>query len=244
MASLLSIPREMRFLIYGSVVRCTGVLQIYAQYDIADQVNQDTIALMHVCDNIRTEVQDYFYKNQAFRFASSQAIGKFLDKIGPYHTSLITNVHIGPHLSRRLLGNFVTETLDVLRERITGLERLTIEKPQYDYIVHISPNRNGAPAVLRPGPKTKAILSACPRLAKGNIIKKLVLSSLDEEDENGQEFLLFVPKDEKFPAIHDVQVGHTHRPDGHIEPVFVTTFYKEVVQLGSAVAGKGEEGVT
>lgn len=245
MATFLSMPREIRFLIYDHLIKCTGVLEIFAQYDIAKKVDQDTISLMHACRTTRTEVQDHFYKHQAFRFASSQAFDKFLSQIGPYHTSLITNVHIGPNLSRKVLDNLVIETIAVLRNRITSLERLTIERPQYGYIRSTYPDGLNGSEVLRPGPKTQAILSACPQLARGNIVKKLVGPSYDEDDEDApdQEFLLFVPKDEKFPAQHKNQVGHVHWPDIEKDPVFQSTFFNEVLQFETTTVNDYQEAV-
>lgn len=232
MATLLSLPHEVRFCIYDSIVQCTGVVKIYSQYDIAKEVNKDTVQLMHVCQTIRLEVQEHFYKHQTFRFASTQAVGKFLDKIGAYHTSIIANVHIGPHLSRRVLENFVTETVEVLQNRLTGVERLVIEEPYHGFAINdIELTKPGEGRGIRiAGPKTHAILSACPRLARGNMVERVVKQeNFTTEDEFA---LMFVPKNEKFPAQRKLQIGHQHRVTStryrRPVPIFEYIFFQQV----------------
>ncbi|KAK5081314.1 hypothetical protein LTR05_008108 [Lithohypha guttulata] len=122
--TLLTLAREIRFMIYENLINCTDVIGIYSQYDVAKEVDEQTIALLHVCRLMRIEVQEFFYKHQAFSFRSPIAMNKFLDKIGPYHASILSDVQIGPNMSRRRPDKFAVEFVDVSHARLRADEKV------------------------------------------------------------------------------------------------------------------------
>lgn len=132
--TLLGVPSEVRFMIYKYLTEFTGVITIFSRYDIASEVDRQTIDLLHVCSVIRREVQDAFYKNQTFGFRSYQAIRIFCKSVSPYHLSIIRNIELGTQLSRRRIDFFKLEVCDILQRHLTGVERLTIHDPNLSYL--------------------------------------------------------------------------------------------------------------
>lgn len=55
--SLLTISTETRLMIYDHLIKCTGTVTIFPQYDLAHHVDKQTIRLLHINRQIRLEVQ-------------------------------------------------------------------------------------------------------------------------------------------------------------------------------------------
>ena len=201
-------------MIYDYIVKGTGTITIFSEYEFSRQVDKTTVHLLHVNRLIRYEVQEFFYKSQTFDFRSAQAVNKFLKKIGPWHASLIRNVQLGPWLCGRKIENFVGEIMPVFQSGLTGVDRLSISSPPIT-IISLGARRKAryqrteVPSTflllhyevkdmvhhtkLQPGLKTYAILCASQQLASGKIYLKQ--QSIDPENE-----LLFVPRDVEYPA--------------------------------------------
>lgn len=122
-------------MIYDHVLAFTGSLVVFAQYEFTQNVDQQTMDLLHVNRKIRHEVQEYFYRNQHFQFRSFPAIENFLDKIGPYYCSIIKNVLIGSWLARR--GGFGDQMAPLLK-RLTGIDQFAIIAPASGFVNSVS----------------------------------------------------------------------------------------------------------
>lgn len=133
-ASILTLPIETRFMIYDYILKFTGSLVVFSQYELVKNVDKQTTHLLHVNRLIRAEVQEYFYKQQQFQFRSVPAIKKFLDKIGPYYTSIIKKVQIGSWLAQR--REFDNEIRPLLR-RLTSLDQLAIVAPAPGFVTKV-----------------------------------------------------------------------------------------------------------
>ena len=212
--SLETLSTEIRFMIYDYIVKGTGTIVIFSEYEFARQVDKTTVHLLHVNRLIRYEVQEFFYKSQTFDFRSAPAINKFLKKIGPWHASLIRNVQLGPWLCGRKIENFVGDITPAFQSGLTGVERLSISNPPITPISFRAGRkargqRSDVPCTflqcqyevkdkiphtrLQPALKTYAILCASQQLASGKIyLKQQVIDPMDE--------LLFVPRDVEYPA--------------------------------------------
>lgn len=127
---LLDLPAEIRLLIYDHMVDFTGVVVIYARHELSKEINKDSVALLHVCQLMREEVQALFYRNQTFRFCSIPAIDAFIKKIGQTFASDIRNIQITPWLGIR--KDFISE-LPRIFQSLDGVERLTILNADHRY---------------------------------------------------------------------------------------------------------------
>ncbi|KAK5102031.1 hypothetical protein LTS08_004491 [Lithohypha guttulata] len=230
--TLLTLAREIRFMIYENLINCTGVIGIYSQYDVAKEVDEQTIALLHVCRLMRIEVQEFFYKHQAFSFRSPIAMNKFLDKIGPYHASILSDVQIGPNMSRRRPDKFAVEFVDVLHARMQNVQQLTITEPWYGFY---EPTLTG----LRADEKVLAILCASEKLAKGKIYLMDSGSAYYTE-------LCFVPKDVTYPSKVDTLIRQEviAQPSGPpvLHDVYKTTTWMEIPIPDQATLKKFSDG--
>lgn len=134
-ASILTLPIETRFMIYDLILTFTGSLVVFSQYELIKNVDKQTMKLLHVNRLIRTEVHEYFYKNQKFQFRSFPAMNKFLDKIGPYYSSIIKKVEIGSWLAQR--AQFA-EQIRPLLQKLTGIDQFAIIAPAHGFVTHVS----------------------------------------------------------------------------------------------------------
>lgn len=180
--TLLTLPIETRFMIYDSLVAYTGTLVVFAHYELTRNVDRQTIDLLHVNRLIRSEVQDFFYKNQKFQFRSFRAMENFLDKIGPYHTSLIRNLELGSWLAQR---STFADQITLLLKRLAGVDHLTILAPAHGFVTDWSGD-----AEL--GEKALAILRASKKLAAGRLYLAWNLP-------HSPAAIRFVPKSVKCP---------------------------------------------
>lgn len=230
--TLLTLAREIRFIIYENLVNCSGVIGIYSQYEEANEVDEQTIALLHVCRLVRIEVQEFFHKHQAFSFRSPIAMNKFLDKIGPYHASILSNIQIGPNISRRRPHKFAVEFVDVLHSRMQNVQQLTITEPWYGFY---EPTLTG----LRADEKIFAILCASEKLAKGKIYLMDSGSAYYTEP-------CFVPKDVTYPPKVDTLVRReeVEQPSGLpvVHNVYETTIWTEIQIPDQATLKKFSDG--
>lgn len=164
--SFLALPAEVRLAIYEHLMKCTGVITIWKDYDIAKEVDKTTISLLHVNRSIRQEVQETFYTRQTFQFRSFAAIDNFLLKIGKHHASLIKSIEIGAWMTRerevgRKRNRFQRGMVNVL-QWLAGVERLRILDASNGF-------REPSNQMYVPGHNTVAMLRASPRLARGKI---------------------------------------------------------------------------
>ncbi|KAK5942860.1 hypothetical protein PMZ80_005426 [Knufia obscura] len=213
-ASLMSLSTEIRFMIYDYIVKCTGVVEIYSQHDIAKEVDTQTVHMLHVNRRMRCEVQEFFYKSQTFEFKSAPAVNKFVKKIGPYHASIIKNVQLGEWLCRRKIENFVGDITPAFQDGLTGVECLTISQPSTSFsnrrpdtqqvtaavrptFLEYSYGKSGRTDDIRrsPGLKSFAVLCASHTLACG----KLYIRSHYQSHTNYEQ-LLFVREGITYPA--------------------------------------------
>lgn len=134
--SLLTLPAETRCLMYEHLVEFTGIVSIFSQYEFAENLSRQTIDLLHICQLIRAEVEDYFYANQTFELRSAAALDSFVGKIGPYHASTIRHLQIGTWLSSRAVQGFV-HIVDPDTGPFKSLERLTLPYPGRKYLKRV-----------------------------------------------------------------------------------------------------------
>lgn len=201
-ASLIGIPAETRFQIYDYLVKIKGTLTLFARYEITKEVDTQTVKLMHVNRLLRSEVQDFFYKNQNFQFRSTPAINNFLERIGRYHASIIKNIEMTEFMSQRLSGEQMTNLLQWL----PGLERLTLINPRTGYL-YVDEQHT-----YQTGEKTDILLCASEKLAAGRIFvdkpAPCAYSSLLK--------MLFVPAHVEYSTVvpHVCRNLYAHLPGG------------------------------
>lgn len=178
-SALLNLPAEIRLLIYDFLVDFTGVVVVYAQHQLSKEINKDSIALLHVCQLMREEMQALFYRSQTFRFCSVPAIDNFLERIGRVFASEIRNIQITPWLGIR--QDFLSSVPSIFRW-LTGVERLTILHADKRFVaitsatITASAHPPGPPFIAQRWMRkadicqnTLTILKASERLASGKV---------------------------------------------------------------------------
>lgn len=164
--TLLGIPLETRLSISDYLVKCTGVVSIFARYEITKEVDQRTIDFLHISQTICTEVQSAFYKNQTFDFRSLQAMRTFCNTTDPYHVSIVKNVQLGYSLCRLGLDTFRLEVCDLLQNHLVGVDHLMINEPNRSFFT------KGADGQHQLNEKVIALRAATPKLATARIYYK------------------------------------------------------------------------
>ncbi|KAJ9655829.1 hypothetical protein H2198_005366 [Neophaeococcomyces mojaviensis] len=223
-AFLLTVPTEIRCEVYKFLIDIKGTLAIYSQYEIAQQVDSQTLTLMHVNHLLREEVQEYFYKEQKFQFRSTSAVHNFIKRIGRYHASIIKNIEFTQWMCRRLTG----EAIATIFEQLVGIEQLTVINPLwYSWIK----TRNGDVVT---GDMTDVILRSSEKLAAGKIFLKHRNRRCWDDDERE---LLFVSKHVVYPPsmplkhINGDQQAEVTLTDNTIE-------YQEILSPDKIVIGR------
>lgn len=190
--SLLTIPTETRLMIYDHLIKCTGTVTIFPQYDLAHHVDKQTIRLLHINRQIRLEVQEFFYQNQRFEFRSSQALRKFIQTIGPYNASIVRHVGFGSHMCRKAIDLFTVEVANALRDFLKSAERLILTDPSHGFFEKLSYTT----ADVKPGVKLLALAAASPKLAAVQVY-------LQRKGFYGGTEIHFVPKEVQGPEVED-----------------------------------------
>ena len=73
-ASLLSLPPEVRELIYGYLIDDDEDIVVTASKTVTGPSHADVVALRQVCSLFRQEVEEHYYKQQQFMFKTSQGL--------------------------------------------------------------------------------------------------------------------------------------------------------------------------
>lgn len=182
---LLEVPAEVRLNIYRFLIDIKGTLTVYAGYEIAKEVDTQTVKLMHVNRLIRGEVQEFFYKNQRFEFRSTSAIDNFLERIGRQNASLIRQVQFADWMCARLKPEHIVNLLGWL----TGVDHLVLMGMTHSrnrYVIYKS-----AEDKYTVSNNALTIMCSSAKLAKG----KVWISSNVARWYTPASWVLFLPKD-------------------------------------------------
>lgn len=185
-----ALPQEIRDMVYEYFVDFTGVRMIYAEHEVAKGMNADAVNLLQFNNQIRKEFQELYYANQPFEIRSVPGITGFLRRVGPFYSSLIRHIEIGPSLAHR--KDFELKLPEVMAA-LPAVERLVLSHASKDWIrvvdattlasecpprfLHSAHFILFVPLTLmicyhyaEAGPRTKALLRAAPSLRNGSMI--------------------------------------------------------------------------
>lgn len=130
--SFLDLPTEIRLMIYALLIESKGTVTIYANHAIGKNVSRTTLCLLHINRLIRSDVEDFFYTNQAFTFRSLSAVRNFVNDVGSRRVAMVREITIDEWLASRFYTQYDSDVQEMLRQ-FSGLEQVSIEQSRMYY---------------------------------------------------------------------------------------------------------------
>lgn len=184
---LTRIPTEVRFQIVQEVVLANGISSdIFSEFEFASGIDRQALALLHTCTTIRSDAIAILCRQRTFEFSKIHELRVFTDTFDDGILRNIRNIKLNEEFAEESFNAFETEFCDILRTKLTGVDRMLILGMSYGYI-----RLDHEGQYVLDG-KLIAVRHASPKLAKGKMLLGRQTSQLPGYDRRRHRRSLFL----------------------------------------------------